>query len=1301
VSTFPDTGLSGPGIPSPARRLIERLRGSTAMVGLLAVAAAVPLGVLLPQSAAGQIVTLSGANTVNHTYAVTEAIGADSTQPIIYAPSGTPWTIVNQGNIANFGGTPSSRTDYWAIKAAGAGVFVTNANRGVITGYGAVYLGGAGTVSNAGTITGSGGVYSFGIKLANGGTITNTGLVDISGGLNAAAIYLTNGGTVTNSGTIAGNNADYGIKLTQGGVVTNTAGATVQGYLFGIKMNNAGGTVTNYGTISGTQGVGVDLIAGGTVNNLGIASSISSAGDGVILGVSEGAGSVVNQGTIRGGSGFGVYIGPGGGNITNSGTASRISGAYGILFVGNGTLVNQGTITSTDSRRAGAYFKAGGTVTNSGAAARIVGADNGVNFSATYGGLGTVTNSGVIQGTTGAGVLMNGSGTITNQAGGLIDGATAGVKVTGGTVQITNSGTIMGSGASGVGVLFAGSAQGTIDNFGTISGAGGTAVQFAGGTNELIIENGGVLEGTANGTNGNNTLLLIGSGRLSQAQAVGFQTVSFSGDASTIDSATTVENAAIGSGSTVTNQGTLTGSLTIASGGTLSNAGTISPGASAVSNTGSLANSGTITGSSSVTNSGTLSNSGTIVFSVTAVTNTGIVNNSGTIIGSSGVGVYLGGGTLTNVAGGYIKGGRYGVQIAAGGTVINAGIILDNTTAGASLGSNAVLTNQNGGTISGAVGVLFTGTGASVTNAGTITGTSGVAVQFDAGSNSLTLTTGSVLNGSIDGGGGAGQITLAGSGSLANAVTNFGAGSALTIAAGANWSATGSWTIATVTNAGQFMAGSLTAPLSLTGNFAQSSTGTLNVALGAAGASSQLRVTGSAALAGGVAASSSGAFLHPGTDYTILTASNGITGTFNSVTLTSALLTPSLSYGADDVILSLSQETSIASVAGTPNEQAVGAALDAASAANSSGFAATVLGLDQLSTPGLRATLDRLSGENNAGLTTTALMAGDQFLGVVQRQLSFAHLGAAGSADDQAAMNMGTRVQLASLSGGPGDPSLSKPWGIWASGYGQSGEIDGDGNSHNLAETIAGGAFGTDYRINSRLLVGAAVGLGNAEFNVADGLGQGNVNHTQLALYGDYTEGRAYLDGTLGGAYGEGTTRRDTSVPGAPSTAYADISDQQFLGSLEAGYALPLRKATLTPFAGMNFGVVNQNGFTEHGAGVLDLSVHGQSEGSAQSALGARLSDVVPVGGINLALDAGLGWTHEFASTERSAIESFTGGPGGSFTVVGASVPRDAALVSFGVATSVATNTSLYLTYQGQFGDGYSNAATGGLRFTW
>jgi uncharacterized protein with beta-barrel porin domain len=1289
VSTFIDlesagrrAGLSRPGIavPSRRRRLIGRLRGSTAAVGLLAVAAAVPLGVLLPQPAAAQI-TLSngtGGNTTNNTYTVPaiESIFAGNTSPTLIAPSGTSWTIANYGTIQgfNFGNAPGGATNDWAISFQGSGGLLRNAAGAWIGGYGGVYMAGAGTVTNAGTIVGSGGTHPFGIKLANGGTISNTGVIQ---------------------------STDYGIALAQGGTVTNAAGATIHGQYTGVRSINAAATVTNSGSISGQSGVGVDLVAGGTVSNLGTASRISSQSDAVVIGVPVGAGSVYNQGTITGTNGFGVYIGSGGGKITNNGTASLISGGYGVAIEGTGTVVNQGTITATSSARTGVGIYAGGTVTNSGAAARITGQANGVDIG---GGAGTVTNSGTIQGVAGAGIVIANGGTVTNQTGGLIEGATAGVKVTGGTVQITNTGTIAGTGASGVGVLFTGSAQGTIDNFGTIEGAGGTAVQFAGGTNELIIESGGVLEGEADGRLGTNTLVLIGSGRLMAAEAIGFQTVSFSDNTSTIDSSSTVANAAIGTGSTVTNQGTLTGTLTISSGGTLSNAGTISPGASAVSNAGSLANTGTITGSSSVANSGSLSNSGTIVFSATAVANTGVLSNSGTIIGTSAVGVYIGGGTLTNMAGGYIKGGRYGVQIAAGGTVINAGIIIDNAVAGASLGSNAALTNESGGTITGTVGVLFTGTGASVTNAGTITGTSGVAVQFDAGSNSLTLTTGAVLNGSIDGGGGAGQITLTGSGSIGSAITNFGASSALTVAPGATWSVSGSWTIAAVTNAGQLTAGSPTTPLSLTGNFTQTSSGTLNVALGAGGASSQLRIAGGAALAGAVTASSSGAFLVPGTQYTILTASNGITGSFESVTLTSALLTPSLSYGADDVILSLAAETSIASVAGTPNERAVGAALDAASAAEPSGFGATVLGLDQLSTSGVRATLDRLSGENNAGLTTTALMAGDQFLGLVQRQLSFAHLGAVASAGDQTAMAMGSRVQLASLSGGPdGDPMarVLKPWSVWASGYGQNGQIDGDGNTHNLSETIAGGAFGADYRISPRFLVGAGLGAGNTDFNLSDSAGQGNVNHTQLALYGDYAEGRAYLDGTLGGAYGQGSTRRDTAVPGTPSTAYGNVSDTQVLGAVEAGYGFPLGQTILTPFAGMNFGVVTQHGFTESGAGVLDLAVRSQTQGSAQSVLGARLNDMLRVGRIMLAIDAQLGWSHELAGTARSAVASFTGAPATSFTVAGAAVPSDTALISFGVATTVARGTNLYLTYGGQFGDGYSNAVTGGLRFTW
>jgi hypothetical protein len=41
----------------------------------------------------------------------------------------------------------------------------------------------------------------------------------------------------------------------------------------------------------------------------------------------------------------------------------------------------------------------------------------------------------------------------------------------------------------------------------------------------------------------------------------------------------------------------------------------------------------------------------------------------------------------------------------------------------------------------------------------------------------------------------------------------------------------------------------------------------------------------------------------------------------------------------------------------------------------------------------------------------------------------------------------------------------------------------------------------------------------------------------------------------------------------------------------------------------------------------------------------------------------GLGWAHEFADTQRTATAFFAGVPGTSFTVDGAYVPRDAALL--------------------------------------
>jgi outer membrane autotransporter protein len=302
-------------------------------------------------------------------------------------------------------------------------------------------------------------------------------------------------------------------------------------------------------------------------------------------------------------------------------------------------------------------------------------------------------------------------------------------------------------------------------------------------------------------------------------------------------------------------------------------------------------------------------------------------------------------------------------------------------------------------------------------------------------------------------------------------------------------------------------------------------------------------------------------------------------------------------------------------------------------------------------------------------------------------------------------MAAGGRQELARLDGGTDDPvaNVDKPWGVWTAGYGQVGQLSGDGNSHRLDETIAGGSVGADYKLTPALRVGAGLGYGGTSFSLDDGGGRAQVDHTQLALYADYTRGPAYLDGTVGVGYGDGTTRRNVSLPGLPGQASGHVTDTEVMGSLEAGYGLALGGSTrLTPFAGLSLGSVDQDAFTETGAGALDLHVAKQSQSSVKSTLGARLGTDLALGSALVTADLSVGWAHEFAPTNRGTTASFVGAPAAGFQVAGVKLPGDSAVIGFGLATAVFANTSLYVHYDGDLASGAtSNAITAGVRFSW
>lgn len=878
------------------------------------------------------------------------------------------------------------------------------------------------------------------------------------------------------------------------------------------------------------------------------------------------------------------------------------------------------------------------TVTNQGT---LSGFSAGVDLQS----LGTVTNAGSIYGVVN-GVGLAGGGAVTNQAGGTISGG--GVAVLNGAGTVTNAGSISGSYA-GVSLF-----------------SGGSVTNRAGGA--ITSNNAGVV-------------IYGGLGSVTNAGTI---------------SATNGDAIYLSSGGSVTNR----------------RGGTISGGGDGVYTSG---------GPATVTNAGRISGSydGVVMSSGGSVTN----RRGGAISGSYN-GVYTSGGTATVTNAGGISGSDDGVALSSGGSV----------------------TNRPGGAISGGTdGVYTSGGAATVTNAGTITGGTDSVLFNGSGANVLTLRTGSVLNGNATGSTAAGAtntLILQGTGTANNAFIDFDTldvqasgvwtldntptfSSAATIASGnlqvgdaadpaaqltssvvtvnpgATLSGYGTVVGAVSNNGGTVAPGGPGGALTVNGSFVQNARGTLSITITPSGQNSLLIVNGTAQLAGTLALVPQGSGFLVGTRYTVVSTTGGVSGDFASVSgFGSPFLTPIMSVDADDAFVTLTQKP-LTSVATTPNQFATAGGLDSLLASGAASVAQVVIDQSQPST--IRSALNRFSGESYTGFETAELDAGAAFTNQITQSLYRARLGfAAGGTQAQAAGAAGGRMQLGATTSTAIDPDAQR-WGVWVSGYGQSSAVPGNGNSSQFNGTAAGTTAGADYQVSRNLLLGAAIGYTSTNFSVNNSGAQGQSDDGEFALYGNYSAGPAYVAGTIGYSHAEGTMIRDMSLPGLPGQARGSISGNQVLGSAETGYDFKLPMGIVaTPFAGLQLAAYTQNAMAETTGGPLALSVGQASASSVVSQFGGRFATDLHLAGLTISTQAEFGWAHEYASTARTITASFVGAPSTPFTVSGAEAGRDHAIVGFGVATAITSNTSLFVRYDGAIdGSDNSNALSGGVRIVW
>jgi len=767
----------------------------------------------------------------------------------------------------------------------------------------------------------------------------------------------------------------------------------------------------------------------------------------------------------------------------------------------------------------------------------------------------------------------------------------------------------------------------------------------------------------------------------------------------------------IGSGSiTLGGANTYTGGTTVAAGASLT--GTTSSLQGNIVDNGSVtfsqATAGTYAGNISGTGSVGITGGGTIIFSGTnSYTGGTIVSGGGTVaidsdmrLGDPSGGLALNNGTL--LAGAIITSSRAVTLGTGGGTFNTNGTAMTMATGVTGLGG---LTKAGVGTLN--LEGINSYTGGTTVAAGTLNLTGSMIGSLNILAGATFTTTGGWELASGASFSNAGTFQSVGGGPLVNQGTLVNNG-VLTANLNNSGRLSGTGTInGTVTN----LSGGIVAPgnsigtLNVVGAFTQAAGSTYQVETNSAGQADRINVSGApgtATIAGGTVTLTAATGVYaPSTTYTILNATGGVTGTYASANSLYPFLQPSLSYDANNVYLTL-KPGGFGAGAATPNQAAVGRVLDQ-SVAGSSGDLATVIGTMATYTASQgQVAMNAISGQNYSGFGTANLGGGLLFMNALGQQMGLARGGFGG----------GTRVAVAQacetgLADADACDGSVSPWSLWGSALGGTGSIAGNANAGTLTYNAGGVATGADYRFDPRLLAGFGVGFSSGNQWASGFSGQGTTNSYQASLYASFTQGAFYLDGLAGYGYNDNQMTRQIVLPNlAARTAQGRTGANQFLAQAEAGYRIGIYEPaalSISPFVRFQGMTNSQTGFSESGAGALNLTVAPQTTGSARSVLGAEFAGAFgPEGREKLAVQMRLGWAHEYANTARPVTASFAGAPGANFTVFGAAPQTDSAVFSLAASTAVAQGVSLYARYDGEVGTGTStHALNGGLRVTW
>ncbi|MNX36138.1 Autotransporter beta-domain protein [compost metagenome] len=273
-----------------------------------------------------------------------------------------------------------------------------------------------------------------------------------------------------------------------------------------------------------------------------------------------------------------------------------------------------------------------------------------------------------------------------------------------------------------------------------------------------------------------------------------------------------------------------------------------------------------------------------------------------------------------------------------------------------------------------------------------------------------------------------------------------------------------------------------------------------------------------------------------------------------------------------------------------------------------------------------------------------------------------------------------TRQTDAGQAGQPAKGGL----GVWTAGAVDWGRRDAQGQRDYRFST-SGVSAGVDMAVSDRWVAGVGLGYGHDRTKVGDNGTLSEADSYVGALYGSW---RATDDLIVDGVLGYGSlafdSRRWSSDAG--EFAFGERSGSVLFGSASVALERSAAGLAWAPYARLQFGKVDLDGFTENGAGVFALKYDAMTVDTLATALGASFDWTLQRRSGVLTPSLRVEWRHEFEGADDQTVSYADWLASPDYMVGLEHWARDSLSLSLGVEWQAVSGWSYGADYNGQAG---------------